>query len=130
MNNLLMGLIHNSWLYLGIASIIGASSSLLGGLIARRRSWSPTRRRVSWAMLLGTTWIIFWGWTLIANALWQSQAWPYMEAAAVTGAICSLLGGIIERYPVTVTRRLLWIVLLVAALVVFDSETILATWKV
>ena len=129
MNHLFTELIHSAWPYLGIASILGAGSSLIGGLIARRRSWSPARRRVAWAMLLGITWIIFWGWTLIANSLWQAHAWPYMEAAAVTGAICSLLGGIIERHRVMMTRCLLWGVLLVAALAVFESESLIFTLK-
>lgn len=54
---------HTPWPYLEVAAVTGACSSLVGGIIARKGSrsgtWSPTKLRVGWSLLLVATQAVF-----------------------------------------------------------------------
>ena len=61
------------WPYIEVAACIGACASLIGGIIARKGSrsgtWSPTKQRIGWALLLLATQAVFLGLNVVSSLL-------------------------------------------------------------
>lgn len=126
MTHLWTDFIHGPWPYLGAASALGGLSSLLAGQVAKRRTWSLTRRRVTWATLMAVTYVIFWGWKLVATDLWRPGTDAFLALAAVTGAVFAMFVGIVESQRDSELRAAARAIFVVAMLAVYASECLLS----